>query len=90
MIAGIPKRPRPETGRPVGQARTAPARADNSPAAKAFEGGHLRLYEKLAKAESSALCQARTEISGFKGSYSNVGYLGLFPLPVHADEGIKP
>ena len=71
------------------QARTAPARADNTPAAMAFEGGHIRLYEKLAKAEGSALCQPQKR-SGFKGSYSDVRYLGLFPLPVHADEGIKP
>ena len=48
------------------QARTAPKRADNTPAAKAFEGGHLRLYEKLAKAEGSALCQARTEKIGLQ------------------------
>ena len=47
-----------------GPSTTAPARADNTPAAKAFEGGHLRLYEKLAKAEGSALCQARTEKIG--------------------------
>ena len=37
------------------QARTAPARTDNTPAARAFKGGHLRLYKKLAKAEGSAL-----------------------------------
>ena len=62
MIAGIPKRSPPETGSPVGQpqARTAPARADNTLAAKALEGGHLCLYEKLVKAGDSALCQART------------------------------
>ena len=48
------------------QARTAPARADNSPAAKVFEGGHIRLYEKLAKAEGSMLCQARTEKIGIQ------------------------
>ena len=48
------------------QARTAPARADNTPAAKALEGGQLRLYEKLAKAEGSALGQARTEKIGLQ------------------------
>ena len=46
------------------QACIAPARADNAPAAKAFQGCHLRLYEKLAKAEGSALCQAYTEKVG--------------------------
>ena len=35
-------------------------------AAKAFEGGHLRLYEKLTRAEGSALCQARTEKIGLQ------------------------
>ena len=44
----------------------APARADNTVAAKSFEGGHLRLYEKLIKAEGSALCQARTEKIGLQ------------------------
>ena len=48
------------------QARTAPARADDTPAAEALEGGHLRLYEKLAKAEGSALCQVRTEKIGLQ------------------------
>ena len=46
------------------QVRTVPARANNTPAAKAFEGGHLRLYEKLAMAEGSALYQARREKIG--------------------------
>ena len=71
------------------QVRTAPARANNTPVAKAFEGGHLRLYEKLAKAEGSAPYQARRKRSGFKSSYSNVSYLGLLLLHIHAD-GIKP
>ena len=34
---------------------SASARADTTVAAKAFEGGHLRLYEKLNKAEGGAL-----------------------------------
>ena len=42
------------------------ARADNIVAAKAFGGGHLRLYEKLTKVEGSALCQARTEKIGLQ------------------------
>ena len=41
-------------------------RADNIPAAKAFEGGHLCLHEKLAKVEGSALCQARMEKIGLQ------------------------
>lgn len=48
----------------MAQAQTAPARVDNALEAKAFEGGHLRLYEKLAKADGSVLCQARTEKIG--------------------------
>ena len=35
-------------------------------AAKAFEGGHLRLYERLSKAEGSALCQVCTEKIGLR------------------------
>ena len=50
----------------LAQNRGAPVRADRIPAARAFEGGHLRLYEKLAKAEGSALCQARTEKIGLQ------------------------
>ena len=45
----------------MAQAQTAPMSADNDLEAKAFEGVHLRLYEKLAKAEGSVLCQVRTE-----------------------------
>ena len=48
------------------QVRTAPARADNTPMVKAFEGGHLRLYEKLVKAEGLALCQVCTEKMGLQ------------------------
>ena len=36
-------------------------------AAKAFEGGHLRLHERLTKVEGSALYQARTEKIGLQG-----------------------
>ena len=50
----------------VAQSHGAPARADHTPSAKAFKGGHLRLYEKLTKAEGSALCQARTEKIGLQ------------------------
>ena len=39
-------------------------RADHLLDAKAFQGSRLRLYETLAKAEGSALCQARTEKIG--------------------------
>ena len=35
-------------------------------AAKAFAGGHLRLYERPAKAEGLALCQVRTEKIGLQ------------------------
>ena len=41
-------------------------RADKAPTRKAFQGGRLRLYETLAKAEGAALCQARTEKIGLR------------------------
>ena len=46
------------------QSRNLPTRADRLLDAKAFRGSRLRLYENLAKAEGSALCQARTEKIG--------------------------
>ena len=41
-------------------------RADHIPAPKAFQGSRLRLYETLTTAESSAICQARTEKIGLQ------------------------
>ena len=61
----------------VAQSHGTPARADNTLASKAFEGGYLRLYEKLAKAEGSALCQARTEKIGLRGFLFRRGVPGV-------------
>ena len=66
--------------------------SQNTPAARAFEGGHLRLYEKLANAEGSALYQVRRirKKWGLKGFYLDERYLGLLLLLIHAYEEIKP
>lgn len=59
------------------QNQGAPARADRILAAKAFQGGHLRLYETLAKAEGAVLCQARTEKIGLRAFLFKRGVPGI-------------
>ena len=91
-VAGIPKRPRPETGRPVGQPKPTqrrrelilPRRPRRSREAtfvctRSWQKPRARRYVKRARKRP-----------GFKDSCSTVRCLGLFPLLVHADEGIKP
>ena len=59
------------------QNQGAPARADRILAAKAFQGGHLRLYETLAKAEGAVLCQAWTEKIGLRAFLFKRGVPGI-------------
>ena len=59
------------------QNQGAPVRADRILAAKAFDGGHLRLYETLAKAEGAVLCQARTEKIGLRAFLFKRGVPGV-------------
>ena len=72
------------------QARIAPARADNAPAAKGLRDATFVYTKSWRKPRARRYVKRTRERSGFKGSCSNIRYLGLFPLFIHADEGIKP
>ena len=67
------------------QSRGSPvARADHALDDKAFQGSRLRLYETLAKAEGSALCQARMEKIGSQAFLYRwrVSYRKLYTTPI--------
>ena len=91
-VIGIPERPQPGTERPVGQPKPAQRRRELVITRRPRRSSEdtfvcTRSWQRLRARRYAKRAQKR---SGFKGSYSNVKYLGLFPVPVHADEGIKP
>ena len=90
MLLVTPKRVKNWEAHWAARNHSAPAMADNTAATKAFEGGHLRLYEKFTKAEGSALCQARTEDIRLQGFLFRRKVPGLLFLPVHTGTATKP